>query len=149
MKTITYLIIGVFLFTLSCTNYKKDDCNLLETYSEQHKYLELVECKAGEGQTIKYSTYRVIGIHSFEVENYLVEKYKMGKLKFTCCGWEPQDGKEGEIINSELKKLNKNYHLGVTMTGSAEKKNDKDSLYIDNDRNMIDYFYVTVRLLEI
>ena len=149
MKNINYLIIGIFLFSVSCTNHKKDDCNLLAAYSEQPKYLELVECKKGEGQTINYSTYKVTGTHSLEVEKYLVENYRMGKLKFTCCGWEPQDGKEGEIINSELKKLNKDYHLLVTMTGSAEKKNDKDSLYIEKDRNKIDYFNVTVRLVEI
>lgn len=144
-----HLIIGIFLFSLSCTNHKKDDCNLLAAYSKQPKYLELVECKIGEGQTIKYSTYKVTGAHSLDVEKYLVENYGMGKLMFTCCGWEPQDGKEGEIINNELKKLNKDYHLLVMMTGDAEKKNDKDSLYIEKDRNKIDYFNVTVRLVEI
>ena len=122
MKTMNYLIVGIFLFSLSCTNHKKDDCNLLAAYSEQPKNLEFVECKKGEGQTIKYSTYKVTGTHSLEVEKYLVENYGMGKLKFTCCGWEPQDGKEGEIINSELKKFNNNFHLLVSMGGSAEKK---------------------------
>lgn len=146
---IKYLIVGIFLFSLSCTNHKKDDCNLLAAYSEQPKNLAFVECRKGQGQTIKYSTYKVTGAQSIEIENYLVEHYGMGELKFTCCGWEPKDGKEGEIINSELKKLNKDYHLLVTMTGSAEKKNDKDSLYIEKDRNKIDYFKVTVRLVEI
>jgi Domian of unknown function (DUF4952) len=144
-----HLIIGIFLFSLSCSNLKKDDCNLLAAYAEQPKNLDLVECKKGEGQTIKYSTYKVKGKHSLELEKYFVENYGMGKLKFTCCGWEPIDGKEGEINNSELKKLNNDYHLLITMTGSAEKKNDKDSLYIEKDRNKIDYFKVTVRLVEI
>ena len=149
MKMLNYLIIVVFLSTLSCTNKKKDDCNLLETYSEQHEYLKFIECKDGAGQVIKYSTYNVTGEHSFEVEKYLVENYGMGKLKFTCCGWEPQDGKEGEIVNSDLKELNKDYHLLVSMTGNAEKRNEKDSLYIEKDRNKIDKFTVTVRLIEI
>lgn len=126
-----------------------DDCNLLAKYSVQPEYLELVECKKGEGQTIKYSTYRVKGIHSLELEKYLVENYGMGELKFTCCGWEPKDGKEGQIINSELKRSNKDYLLLVTMFGSAEKMNDKDSFYIEKNRNKIDFFNVTVRLIEI
>jgi len=45
--------------------------------------------------------------------------------------------------------LNENYHLLVSMTGSAEKKNENDSLYIVKDRNKIDTFIVTVRLVEI
>ena len=149
MKILNYLIIVVLISTLSCTNKKREDCNLLETYSEQHNYLEFIECKDGEGQVIKYSNYNLTGEHSFEVEKYLVDNYGMGKLKFTCCGWEPKDGKEGEIVNSDLKNLNKNYHLLVSMTGSAEKKNENDSLYIEMDRNKIDKFVVTVKLVEI
>ncbi len=146
---INYLIISIFLFSLFCTNSKKEDCNLLAAYSEQPKNLAFVECKKGEGQTIKYSTYKVTGAHSLELEKYLIEHYGMGKLEFTCCGWEPKDGKEGEIIHSELTKLNKDYHLLVTMSASAEKKDDKDFLYLEKDRNKIDYFNVTVRLVEI
>lgn len=149
MKILNPLAIIVFLATLSCTNKKKEDCNLLEMYSKQHRYLELIECKEGEGQVIKYATYIVAGERSFEVEKHLVDNYGMGKLKFTCCGWEPNDGKEGEIINSKLQKLNKYYHLAISMTGSAEKKNERDSLYIEMNRNKIDYFEVSVRLLEI
>ena len=122
---------------------------MLAEYSVQPEYLEFVECNKGEGQTIKYSIYRVTGIHSSELEKHLVENYGMGELIFTCCGWEPKDGKEGKIINGELKRLNKDYHLLVTMFGSAEKKNSKDSLYIEKDRNRIDFFNVTVRLVEI
>lgn len=148
MKIFNYRIIVIFLFALSCTIEKKEDCNLLETYSEQPKHLEFIECKDGEDQVIKYSIYHVSGEHSFEVEKYLVENCGMGKLKFTCCGWEPQDGKDGEIVNGDLMELNRNYHLLVSMTGSAEKKNEKDSLYVEKDRNKIDKFIVTVRLIE-
>lgn len=149
MKTVNYLIIGIFLFSQACAIHKKEDCNLLATYSEQPKNLEFVECKKGEGQTLKYSTYKVKGTYSLELEKYFVENYGMGKLIFTCCGWEPKDGQEGEIINDELTKTNKDYHLLVTMSGSAEKKSGQDSLYIEKDRNKIDYFEVTVRLVEI
>jgi len=78
MKIINYLIIVVFLSTLSFINKEKDDCNLLETYSEQHQYLEFIACKDGEGQVIKSSTYNVSGEHSFEVEKYFVENFGMG-----------------------------------------------------------------------
>lgn len=148
MKTLNYQLFTILLFFLSCSNGKKDDCNLLETYSEQHKHIEFIECREGEGQVIKHATYKVKGLYSFEVEEYLVENYGMGKLHFTCCGWEPQDGKEGEIKTEELN-INKNYHLVVLMTGNAEKMNEKGSLCIEKDRKKIDYFEVTVRLIEI
>lgn len=149
MKIFKFLFLTIILFLQSCSNIKKDDCNLLETYSEQHKHLEFIDCEEGEGQVIKYATYNVKDSHSYEVEKYLVENYNMGKLKFTCCGWEPQDGKEGEIHNEELKKLNENYSLLISMYGNAEKKNENDSLYIELDRNKIDDFIVTVKLVEI
>jgi hypothetical protein len=91
----------------------------------------------------------VAGEHSFEVEKYLIENYGMGELKFVCCGWEPQSGKNGEIINSELMRLDKDYYLSVTMTGNAEKKNEQGSLYIETDRNKIDTFMITVSLLKV
>ena len=141
------LLLMIMPLILSCTTEKIEDCDLLKSYGEQHKYLDFIECHQGEGQVIKYSTYKVAGTHSSEVEKYLVETYGMAKLKFTCCGWEPQDGKYGEIINPELKKMNKDYHLSVTMIGNAEKIND--STYIEKDRNEIDFFYVTVRLLKV
>lgn len=150
MKTIFCIILSTFLLSVSSANYGKDDCNLLESYSEQHKYLEFVGCEKGKGeQTIKEATYRVKAKNSIEVEAYLVDKYGMGKLKFTCCGWEPEKGVNGEIESKELKEINENYSLIITMYGNAEKKDSNGSLYIEKDRNKINYFYVTVSLLEI
>lgn len=150
MKTIFCIILSTFLLSVSSANYGKDDCNLLESYSEQHKYLEFVGCEKGKGeQNIKEATYRVKAKNSIEVEAYLVDKYGMGKLKFTCCGWEPEKGVNGEIENKELKEINENYSLIITMYGNAEKKDSNGSLYIEKDRNKINYFYVTVSLLEI
>lgn len=150
MKTIFCIILSTFLLSVSSANYGKDDCNLLESYSEQHKYLEFVGCEKGKSeQTIKEATYRVKAKNSIEVEAYLVDKYGMGKLKFTCCGWEPEKGVNGEIENKELKEINENYSLIITMYGNAEKKDSNGSLYIEKDRNKINYFYVTVSLLEI
>lgn len=139
----------VLPFFVSCAGKINEDCDLLKSYGATHGYLEFIDCHTGDGQIIKYSNYKVTGTNSLEVENFLVENYGMGKLMFTCCGWEPEEGKEGEIIITELKKLNKDYHLLVSMYGNAEKTNEKDSAYIEKDRNKIDYFYVIVRLLEI
>lgn len=127
---------------------EKYDCNLLKLYSKQHKYIKFLECGDGTGQIIKYAKYEVKGSHSWEIENYLIENYDMGNLKFLCCGWEPQDGKKGKIEHKELKKLNKDYHLTISMFGNAEKMNEYDSLYIEKDRSKID-FIVTVELLKI
>lgn len=141
---------STFLLSISSANYGKDDCNLLESYSEQHKYLELVGCEKNKNEQTKIeATYRVKAKNSIEVEAYLVDKYGMGKLKFTCCGWEPEKGVNGQIENKELNKINKNYSLMITMYGNAERKDSKGSLHVEKDRNKIDYFYVIVRLLEI
>lgn len=149
MKTLNYQLFAILLIFLSCSNDKKDDCNLLESYDKKHKDIEFIACGEGEGQVIRYATYKVKGTNSVTVEKYLVDNYGMGNLHFTCCGWEPQDGKVGEIKTRKIKELNKDYHLVILMTGNAERMNEKDSLYIEKDRKRIDFFEVTVRLLEI
>jgi|GEM_PF-5529144 len=73
----------------------------------------------------------------------------MAHLRFACCGWDPERGRNGVIENLKIKELNKDYHLSITMYGSAEKKAENGSYYIEKDWNKIDYFYVLVELLEI
>lgn len=150
LKTLAYFAICAFLL-LSFSNPGPvgDDCNLLEAYAEPIKNLEFVKCENGEGQHIKSATYRVKGEHALEVEKCIVKKYGMAKLRFVCCAWEPERGRDGTIENPKIKQLNKDYHLSITMYGNAEKKAENGSYYIEKDRNKIDYFYVLVELLDI
>ncbi|WP_291871293.1 DUF4952 domain-containing protein [Maribacter sp.] len=45
--------------------------------------MEFIACEKGEGQTVLKAKYKVLGIYSEEIENILIKKYGIGKLKFT------------------------------------------------------------------
>lgn len=142
------LILFSLFFLFSFTNKDKKHCDLLEEFADQHPYIEFIDCNKGEGQVVYYSLYYVAGIHSEEVENYLVEKYGMGKLKFTCCGWEPEMGQSGTIINKGGKEWDKDHHISIIMSGNAEKEDKNKAMYIEKDRNKID-FQIKVEILKI
>ncbi|MDT8308615.1 MAG: DUF4952 domain-containing protein, partial [Bacteroidales bacterium] len=110
--------------------------------------LEFIECREDSGQVIKSAEYRVKGSLSSKTERFFIEHYGMNKLKFECCGWEPEHGKLGHVKNKKLKRINPDYHMTISMYGSAEVYKP-DTLYLEMDRNKIDYFYVTVQILEI
>ena len=114
-------------------------------YGEKPKELEFIACKEGEGQLIVEARYRVAGKEAGKVEQYLIKKYGVGKLKFYCCGWEPENGKNGQIKNTKLTKINTDYHLLITMFASAEKKSGA----LELDRDKIKFFTVIVKIVEV
>ena len=61
----------------------------------------------------------------------------MGKLKFTCCGWESSE--PGSYQSGE-------YYLDISMYANAEKADSAGKLYIEKDRKKIEYFYLVVNL---
>jgi hypothetical protein len=67
----------------------------------------------------------------------------MGKLKWTCCGWE-SGGKYGSFKHKEITKSNPDYHVGITMYASGET--DKG---LEFDRNKIAYFTVIAEIVEV
>jgi hypothetical protein len=148
MKYFKYLIFCIFLVVQSCVEKNSDDSNEAGVCFGSHELLELVEFKQGEGQVIKQAVYRVTGEHSHQVEWFLVNTFGMGKLKFACCGWDPENGKSGEITCRKLEKM-QDHHLAVEMYASAEINDSNDSTYLELDRNNIDYFFVLVSLLKI
>lgn len=123
--------------------------DLLTRYAEKPDELEFLKCERGEGQTVLEADYRVTGKKSKDVEAFLAEKYGMGNLKFTCCGWEPEDGKNGQIDHVELRRINPNYSIIISMFASAEKEDKNGKSYIEFDRNKIDYFTVRVKIIEV
>lgn len=132
----------------SCSNKSIGCEDLLHRYDEKIQKIEFIACEKGEGQTVLKAKYKVLGIHSEEIENILIKKYGIGKLKFTCCGWESTNGKNGYIKNVELLKINPNYILEILMYGNAEKVNQKGETYLELDRNKVE-FYVIVKLLDV
>jgi len=148
-KRMKYILLIVPLFILiSCINKPIECGDLLQRYAGEIQNVEFISCEKGKGQTVFKASYSVLGTNAEEIEAILVKKYGIGKLKFTCCGWESSNGKNGDIESDELKKINQNYMLEISMYGNAEKKDDKGNTYLELDENKV-CFYVIVKLLEV
>ncbi len=144
---IRFPFILIILF-YSCTNSTILQCgDLLSLYAEKPVELEFLECSKEKGQVILRSKYRVSGKDSKKIEQVLISKYGLGKLKFNCCGWESE--KYGQINPSKIKAINPNFSILITMYGNAEKKDKNNTIYIEKNRNKIPYFYVIVEIVEV
>ncbi len=145
MIRLSFILIILFY---SCSNSTILQCgDLLTLYAEKPIELEFLECSTEKGQVIMRSKYRVLGKDSKKIEQILISKYGLGKLKFNCCGWESQ--KYGEINSSMIKEINPNFSILITMYGNAEKKDKNNTIHIEKDRNEIPYFYVIVEIVEV
>ncbi len=120
----------------------------MEKYAKKTNKIEFIECKSGTGQTILEAKYKASGTDSKEIEEFLIAEFGMGKLKFVCCGWEPENGKNGYVENKHLREINQNYVLEISMYADAVKKNEKGETEIEFDRKKVD-FNLKVRILEI
>ncbi len=146
MKKVVPLFYLIALFTCHNVFSQSVKCgDLFMKYGEKPKELEFTMCKEGEGQLILEAKYRVSGKEAEKVEQYLIKKYGLGKLKFICCGWEPENGKRGQIKNVELTKINADYHLLITMFASAEKTDGG----LELNRDKIRFFTVIVKLVAV
>ncbi len=128
----------------------KIPCNdLLSIYAQKPKGLKFIKCeRVKNSQTIMRATYKVSGKKSKEVEDFLVKTYGMGKLKWTCCGWD-NSGKYGIFEHSEFKKINRDCSALISMSASAEvqDKSKPTQIRLETDRNKIDFFTVIVELV--
>ncbi len=116
--------------------------DLLERFGEKPDKLEFVECKSVNApQTIIEAKYRVRGKNSKEVEDFLIEKYGMGELKWVCCGWENNRGKSGSFNHDKFTAIHPYLGGGISMYASGEVEDE-----LEFDRNKIEYFTVKVRL---
>ena len=142
------LILILFFLTNSCFTQNLECGDLLKKYEIELSGAEFIECTIGTGQTIIEANYKVLGKDSEKIERTLVAKFGMGKLKFNCCGWEPVNGKNAYVDNKQLKAINQDYILEISMFANAEKKNEKGETEIEFDRNKV-CFNLKVRILEI
>jgi hypothetical protein len=144
-----YILFSTAFFVLSSFYGSIAKCqDLLVLYGEKPANLELVESNTGTGQVVAETRYKVSGENALKIEQYFIEKCGMGQLKFKCCGWESEGGKNGFFEHEGLKKVNANYQLEVSMYGHAERKNEKGEIYLESDRTKIDFF-VVVKVLDV
>ena len=149
-------ILGLFLLTglligpvKTWWNVQVSCKDILSTYAEKPNGLEFIKCeKPKNSQTIIKATYRVNGKQSKEIEDFLVENYGMGELKWACCGWD-NAGKFGTFEHSEFKKIDAYCHATISMyaSGEVEDENEPTGIKLETDRNKIDYFTVIVKLV--
>ncbi|MDC1324426.1 DUF4952 domain-containing protein [Flavobacteriaceae bacterium] len=128
--------------------------DLLEMYAEKPTELEFIKCekKTKSAQVLCEASYKVAGKDAEKIENYLVDKYGMGKLYFTCCGWDTgHDGSrhDGNIHSQELVLINPNYIMVIAMWGDANVENEKGEFRLEFDRTKIDFLYVQVRIYDL
>ena len=124
--------------------------DLLEMYAEKPTELEFTKCeiKSKSGQILCEASYKVAGKDVGKIENYLIEKYGMGKLYFACCGWDTV-GHDGNIQSQELTMINSNYEMYITMWGEAIAENEEGESRLEFDWTKIDFLYVQVIITDI
>ena len=123
--------------------------DILSIYAKKPKDLEFIKCERPKNsQTIVKVTYRVKGKQSKGVEDFLIDNYGMGKLVWTCCGWD-NGGKYGGFEHSEFKKIDRYCSATVSMfaSGEVENENKPSEFKLETDRDKVDYFTVIVELV--
>ena len=137
-------------FPYSKDNSKIFPCgDLLELYGKKPNTLEFLKCdKKNDAQVILQATYQVSGKNSKLIEDFLVEHYGMGKLKWTCCGWET-GGKYGILEHPEFKKIDNHCLATISMFSSAEAANEDNptEIRLETTKTKIDFFTVVVELV--
>lgn len=121
----------------------------MSRYAEKPANLSFVNCVAGEGQVILEAQYSVSGKNSKEVEGFLVKAYGLGKLQFTCCGWESKNGKNGQIDTLKGLENDPSYSLIISMFASAEQESKENEIQLELDRTKIEHFTVLVQIIEV
>lgn len=101
--------------------------------------LAFIECGQGRKSQLRVliATYRVRGVHASQVENYFNRNAKMAKLRFYCCGWEPDVRRtppEGQLRNHQK--------VEYEMTMESEET----IISVRKNWNRIQWFYVSVTL---
>ncbi len=106
MNKLLFLVMGTTLITLltSTANSQmlsqgETDCkDMMAILVDKPQELQFLECKPTKHMQLNVleTSYQVPGKDAGEVEKFLQQKFKMSKLRFLCCGWEPI-----EVIKNE------------------------------------------------
>jgi hypothetical protein len=135
-----------FLYTfIEQIEKSKVECgDLWNIYDEKPIEVEFLECKRGQGQEVVAATYKVKGQDIAVVEKLLVEKYGMGKLRFVCCGYEPENGKRGGIRSKKMENINPDFFIEITLSSNDDfiTKEGKRK-----EAHEFDFMLVTIRVV--
>ncbi len=134
---------------LKTKDFKMPCGDLFSVYAQKPQELKFIKCeRIKDSQTIVRATYKVAGTKSKAIEDFLVKTYGMGKLKWTCCGWN-NGGKYGVFEHYEFKKINRDCLVLISMYASAEvqDKSKQSKVRLETDRNKIAFFTVIVELV--
>ena len=127
----------------------KDLCgDLLEAYAKKPEGVHFVKCETvAHSQKLVQATYHVTANKSQMAEDFFVQNYGMGKLKWYCCGWE-SGGQMGQFEHPELTKIDAYLGGTITMSGSAEIKDETapNGVRVETDRSKIEYYVIVVTL---
>ena len=107
----------------------RSTCDFLSQWQIKPKELKLASCDLEHSQMdLLIANYTVKGTDAAIVEKFLQARFKMGKLRFICCGWEPA-GKNGFYKDKD------NYSYAISMSSGET---------IERDWHKIKQFYVTI-----
>ena len=118
--------------------------DLLKIYAEKPKHLRFKKLVIGKGQISYDALYEVEGKHSKEVEDFLVEKYGMGKLKWVCCGYENTNGERGQLTINLDEENNFDFMIGMYAIGETMEESDEMVLEFEREKLI---FTVSVKLI--
>ena len=85
------------------------------------------ERPSGDTQVLCRSVYAVPGRHARAVEALLIRKYGMAPLAFTCCGWAPAKGSEGQFMRAHPLADGAEAHYAIALASeeTLEKRWDR------------------------
>ncbi len=120
--------------------------DLWKIYDVKPDGVTFIDCKQGEGQTIAEANYKVKGANITAIENLLVKKYGMNKLKFVCCGYEPENGILGSIKSKKMEQIDPNLYIEIAMSSDdnfIKKDGTKKESY------EYDFMWIKIRVLNV
>lgn len=132
-------LVGLFMQTEPAGATEPHCRDFLQHLHKKPAHLVFVGCEPGRDAQIRVlkARYRVAGADAAGVERYLHQHSKMPKLRFVCCGWEPE--LRGNTSNNRGTLTNLQGLPFDVIMGSAE------TLVADRQQwKKIDWFYVTV-----
>lgn len=120
------------------TNEKHSECSdILQYIRQKPEYVDFQSCTKEKGQTFFRATYLVPGTHASSAEDFFRRRFGLAPLKYICCAWEPEGGKEGRLD------LGKNRSLFLRMHSPETEITERTAWH------EIPYFTVEVKVAQI
>ncbi len=131
------LILGALWLVSQIALASPHCADFLQALARKPPNLEFIECKAGHEQQLRalVASYRVDGRHAAAIERYLVRHTGMSRLRFACCGWEPN-----------TRKIQRTGHVPSSPAYEITMASEETVVARRSDWSQIPWFYVTVTL---